>query len=112
MFASERWTGYWTSPVSFILSNTKAKLLMSQKTNPYTVVLEANGPFGPGVQVLHQEAIDANEAAFSALHDWLGEPQDPDAKLHEIERRAYVLAVLNGHVDHALRRMPPGELVE
>lgn len=82
--------------------------MSESETQPYTVILEATGPLGPGVQVVHQEAAGASEAALRALQEWLGEPYDPDVELHELEMRAYVLAVLHG--GQALRRVPPGRL--
>lgn len=80
------------------------------KTQPYTIVLESNSSLGPGVEIVHEEAADASEAALRALHKWLGESYDPETELNDLEMRAYVLAVLRDRAQQALRRVPPGRL--
>jgi hypothetical protein len=42
----------------------------TEDASPFTVVLGTTEPFGPKVQVVHEEARDAREADLRALHHW------------------------------------------
>jgi hypothetical protein len=78
----------------------------------YTVILETTEPFGPEVQVMHQEAEDAREAALRALHDWHTLDFEGTTRIEELEDGSVrVLTVLKGHNEAVLTRNPSQKLV-
>ena len=81
-------------------------------TSTFTVVLETREPFGPEIQVIHEEATDGEEAALRAMHDWHNRDFNPNVKVEELEDgTARVLAVLEGECETALVRNPSQQLV-
>jgi hypothetical protein len=51
----------------------------------YTVVLETTEPFGPEVQVMHEEAEGPRTAALRALCHWQSAEFNPNVEVEEIE---------------------------
>lgn len=83
----------------------------AEDSSAFTVVLETTEPFGPEIQILHEEADEAREAALRALHQWHNEDYTPTTRIEELEDGSVrVLAVLEGHSVPALRRTPSQEL--
>jgi hypothetical protein len=77
----------------------------------FTIVLETTEPFGPEIQVLHEEGGSGREAALRALHHWHGEDFAPTTTIEELEDGSVrVLAVLEGHSDATLVRTPSQKL--
>jgi hypothetical protein len=78
----------------------------------YTILLETREPFGPEVQVIHEESQDPRSAAKQALHDWHGTPFNANTKIEKLEDDTVrVLAVLEGAANKALTRSTSGKLV-
>jgi hypothetical protein len=83
----------------------------TEGASPFTVVLEATEPFGPEVQVLHEEACEAREAALRALHHWHNQEFAPTTTVEELEDNSVrVLAVLEGRSEAVLTRGTSQEL--
>lgn len=84
----------------------------AEDSSAFTVVLETTEPFGPEIQVLHEEADEAREAALRALHQWHNEDYAPATRVEELEDGSVrVLAVLEGRNEAVLKRSPSQNLV-
>jgi len=79
--------------------------------HPFTVVLETTEPFGPEVQIMHEEATDGREAALRALHHWHTLEYTPTTTIADLEDdSARVMAVFEGHTTPVLTRTPAQQL--
>ena len=84
---------------------------MATDTQLFTVVLETTEPFGPEVQIMHEEAHDAREAALRSLHHWHTLEYDPTTTIADLEDGSVrVMAVLDGHSTPVLTRTPAQQL--
>lgn len=84
---------------------------MPSEKVPFTVVIETGEPFGPEVQVLRETAEGTSKAAARALRAWHNRDFEPSAEIMRLEdESARVLAVLRGHSETGLRRIPSGRL--